>query len=153
MNSIEREIPPLEEKPNINITVNGIDNSPSERSRSPSPTLDLPIYSNIPDPILHPRISLINNSSEFTSSIQNDPYTFPGFVSDDKQISQILKEANSINSTNITNSNNLILDIKPPKVSKQCIRSIFFYSKEIFYFKGTPIRIKRRSRHAKFRNP
>lgn len=109
LNSIEREIPSFDEKPTM-IVLNGFDTPTSERSRSPSPTLELPAY-NTPEPSrVLPSLNFNTNSLELnnTSSLtlNDSSYSLPTFTSVDSQISQILKEANSI-SPNVSNINNV----------------------------------------------
>ncbi|RZC43162.1 integrator complex subunit 6 [Asbolus verrucosus] len=113
---IEKDLPSFDERPSL-IAVNGLDSpSSSERSRSPSPTLEMPSYS-------VNEVNFVNrNSSPFsytnsgaldtvTTNSLNDFYPSVS-VSDDKQsISQILKEAN-----NLSNSVNSQLEVKPKVV-------------------------------------
>lgn len=83
----------FDEKPVNNVVaVNGTD---SERSRSPSPELDLSNDSNY-----LPRNADGYSSADTGNSIFNANY----LMSDDKQISQILKEANSINNIHQNNT-------------------------------------------------
>lgn len=101
---IEKELPSFDERPAL-IAVNGLDSpSSSERSRSPSPTLDMPSYSTN-------EVNYTNRNSSYnytnsgaldtvTTNSLNDFYPSVS-VSDDKQtISQILKEANSVSVVN-----------------------------------------------------
>lgn len=89
---VEKELPNVEEKPSVNnITVNGIDSPTSERSRSPSPTLEVPCYQPI-EPFNNMRPLPQNSYSSYENNLQNDLYVNYG-----SDISQILKEANSFN--------------------------------------------------------
>lgn len=84
----------FEEKPVNNVVaVNGTD---SERSRSPSPELDLANDSNY---LPRSADGYSSASADTGNSIFNANY----LMSDDKQISQILKEANSINNVHQNN--------------------------------------------------
>lgn len=105
LNSNEKE-PIVEEKPFVNSFIaNGIDNEINDsRSRSPSPTLELPMY-NVADGNYNAK-NTQNQYTYSTSSLSdsntnmlNDSY----LLSDDKQISQILKEANNLNSIHQNN--------------------------------------------------
>lgn len=127
LNTIEREIPSFDEKPLYIAAVNGID-SASERSRSPSPTLEPPSYnnvlelnSNLPRPVPVQQNNTAPTENNNSSFVQNDIYSIASFGPDDKQISQILKEANNVSSANnITNNvnNNIPPELKPlPKVT------------------------------------
>lgn len=87
MNIPEVKEPPLpvfDEKP----VVNGVDDNNVERSRSPSPPLEVPAYT--ADAAYGAR----GQVSYSTSSVEtNETY---GQQAEDRQISQILKEANSV---------------------------------------------------------
>ncbi|XP_025831551.1 integrator complex subunit 6-A isoform X2 [Agrilus planipennis] len=111
---VEEKLPPL----GISATVNGIDSLYEQRSRSPSPTHlnDVSINSNdmsfIPLRATHTMNqnvcyspSGLDNSNEFTYSTSS--------TNDDKQISQILKEANSLWAPL---QNNLTQDQKPKMI-------------------------------------
>ncbi|XP_018571755.1 integrator complex subunit 6 isoform X2 [Anoplophora glabripennis] len=113
LNAIEKELPRFDEPPNL--IVNGLESpsaSPlSERSRSPSPTQqfqEVPSYG-ISDVIYNVRA----NANSFTYSMLNtiEPNSLNDFypslsAPDDKQISQILKEANiNHNSVSVNNRN------------------------------------------------
>lgn len=108
----KQDLPCFDEPPGL--IVNGLESSPSaspmsERSRSPSPTNEIPSYS-ISDINFNPRP--ISNSFSYTSPSTVDTFTtnslndfYSSSVSggtDDKQqqISQILKEANLNHNTN-----------------------------------------------------
>lgn len=103
---IERETPPVEEKPTNNIVVNGVDNS-TERSRSPSPTNELPIYSNDTTSFLTRTSFAGQNTYSSTSSNENLIANISNelnycILNDDKQqISQILKEANAVSGLSV----------------------------------------------------
>lgn len=87
-------------------TTNGIDTPNTERSRSPSPTLDGPFFNPVESfGLTRPQ----NNYSSFENNGQNDIYAI-NYGSD---ISQILKEVNSIN--NVLEHANL--DVKTADVS------------------------------------
>lgn len=101
LSPLEKEIPPIEEKPAISVSVNGIDSPSHERSRSPSPTsMTEAVYSN--DTFTPIRPSYLNQNSyslslnnESASSLANDLGYNVSFEDNKLQISQILKEANS----------------------------------------------------------
>ena len=114
--AIEKDLPSFDERPSL-IAVNGLDNSASssERSRSPSPTMDMPSYS-------VSEVNLANrNSNPFgytnsgaldtaTTNSLNDFYPSVSVSDDSKQsISQILKEANSINNSVVNHQ----VEVKP----------------------------------------
>ncbi|KAJ3657747.1 hypothetical protein Zmor_009530 [Zophobas morio] len=117
--AIEKDLPSFDERPSL-IAVNGLDNSASssERSRSPSPTMDMPSYS-------VSEVNLANrNSNPFgytnsgaldtaTTNSLNDFYPSVSVSDDSKQsISQILKEANSINNSVVNHQ----AEVKPKVV-------------------------------------
>ncbi|XP_023011957.2 integrator complex subunit 6 [Leptinotarsa decemlineata] len=107
LNSIEKDLPRFEEPP---ILINGLESpsaSPmSERSRSPSPP-------NVPEPLSY-GINEVNFNVRAipTSFTYTPPTSVDNFIpiyssisaTDDKQISQILKEANLNHNTNSVNS-------------------------------------------------
>ncbi|CAG9819617.1 unnamed protein product [Phaedon cochleariae] len=125
LNSLEKELPHFDEPP---VLINGLESpsaspasspSASERSRSPSPThlTDPPSYSlsevtyNVrPNPSTVSYASTIDTG---TTSTLGDFY--PNISgTDDKQISQILKEANlNHNSFGVSNVSDAVSDIKP----------------------------------------
>lgn len=89
ISTTEKELVQIDEGlVNYSIT-NGIDNPAIERSRSPSPTLDVPFF-NPSESFNNNRAQ--NNYSSFGNTGQTDVYT----VNYGSDISQILKEVNSI---------------------------------------------------------
>jgi integrator complex subunit 6 len=132
-NVIEKDLPSFDERPAL-IAVNGLDSpSSSERSRSPSPTLDMPSYS----------VSEVNfanrNSNPFnysnsgaldtvTTNSLNDFYPSISVNDDNKQsISQILKEANSLSVI----VNNTTPEVKPKVVVVEDRQEIDLQNNEI----------------------
>ncbi|XP_017782990.1 PREDICTED: integrator complex subunit 6-A isoform X2 [Nicrophorus vespilloides] len=92
-----------EATPVNNLAVNGIDTLVIERSRSPSPTLEMACY--------NPTDSNVGTHQRTYSTSENSTENFYNYSTDDKQISQILKEANSMgnnNSVQISNNNGII---------------------------------------------
>ncbi|EFA02055.1 integrator complex subunit 6 [Tribolium castaneum] len=95
---IEKELPSFDERPTL-VTVNGLDSpSSSERSRSPSPTMDMPSYS-----VNEVNYARNSNPYSYTNSGALDTVTtnslndfYPSICDDKQSISQILKEANSV---------------------------------------------------------
>lgn len=85
----------FEEKP-VNNNVVAVNGTDSERSRSPSPELDLSNDSNY-----LPRNA--DGYSAASTDTGNSIFNANYLMSDDKQISQILKEANSINNVHQNN--------------------------------------------------
>ncbi|CAH1103951.1 unnamed protein product [Psylliodes chrysocephalus] len=125
LNAIEKDIPRFDDLPSL---INGLESSPSaspisERSRSPSPTnlhlQEQPSYS-VSEYNFNFRASL--NSLNYTTASALDTTTtnalgdFYSSISatDDKQISQILKEANL--NHNSFSSNSLVHEIKVVKM-------------------------------------
>lgn len=96
---MDKELANIEEKP-APIPVNGLDSpSSSERSRSPSPTLEMPSYSiNSADFGKSAPFSYTNSVSLPNSNSLNDFY--PDENRQQASISQILKEANSMSVNN-----------------------------------------------------
>lgn len=126
LNVIEKELPRFEETPNV--IMNGLESpcsSPmSERSRSPSPThiQEMPSYSvSEVNFVTRPSTNHYNYTSPstvdtLTTNSLNDFYSSIS-PTDDKQISQILKEANmNLNNGSITNT----FPETKPKVSIVC---------------------------------
>ncbi|XP_072385063.1 integrator complex subunit 6-B [Diabrotica undecimpunctata] len=134
LNSIEKEMPRFDEPPSL---INGVEPSPSsspisERSRSPSPTNitpEQPSYSvgelnfNLRNTANNYSYTSAGNLETSTTNSLGDFYNIS--PTDDKQISQILKEANlnhnsfgSFNSfTNIINNN--MMTEKPFKAEEE----------------------------------
>ncbi|KAK9679272.1 INTS6/SAGE1/DDX26B/CT45 C-terminus [Popillia japonica] len=106
LNTVEKELMNPDYKSINYSTTNGIDTPNTERSRSPSPTLDGPFFNPVESfGLTRPQ----NNYSSFENNGQNDIYAI-NYGSD---ISQILKEVNSIN--NVLEHANL--DVKTADVT------------------------------------
>ncbi|XP_066252251.1 integrator complex subunit 6-B [Euwallacea similis] len=136
--AIEKDIPSFDESPSI--VMNGLDSpSSSERSRSPSPTLELPSFdvsfstansmSTAPMPSTRNTFSYstAGNSQPDTliNSLSSDYYSISSMESTNKEISQILKETsynhNSNNDTFVltNNTNNVAEKEKEKEVPKK----------------------------------
>ncbi|XP_044255947.1 integrator complex subunit 6 [Tribolium madens] len=123
---IEKDLPSFDERPTL-VTVNGLDSpSSSERSRSPSPTLDMPSYS-----VNEVNYARNSNPYNYTNSGALDTVTtnslndfYPSVCDDKQSISQILKEANSVS---VANSQP---DVKP-KITAEDLQEIENQNNEI----------------------
>lgn len=122
--SPEKEVFTFDEKPPLPLPVNG-SSTDSERSRSPSPERYLSNESNY----------LSRTTDGFpstpTTDTGNSIFNANYLMSDDKQISQILKEANSIN--NVVHQNNIqenkvkVRDLKSDNVAFAFFFLVFNY--------------------------
>ncbi|KAL1509205.1 hypothetical protein ABEB36_003978 [Hypothenemus hampei] len=125
LSSIEKELPKFEESPNI--ITNGLDSaSSSERSRSPSPTLELPSFdlsfansnsTSMPTGITrNVTYSTAGNfQGDLVTNSLNDYYNITSLENTNKEISQILKETNY----NHNNSNNEIFSLSNNVAEKE----------------------------------
>ncbi|VEN54372.1 unnamed protein product [Callosobruchus maculatus] len=129
------ELPRFDEPSNL---VNGVETSPSsspmsERSRSPSPTnMEMPSYS-LSEVTYGARPNLCSYTSPgmtdtMTTNTLNDFYTSIS-PTDDKLISQILKEAN-MNHNSTAALVNAGLDVKPNTVEKEKVNEKYYEEDE-----------------------
>lgn len=140
INAVEKELPRFDEPPSI--ITNGLDSpSSSERSRSPSPTLELPNFdlsytssgpaaSNVISPTPTTKNSFTyspaGNTQNETLSLNTayDYYSLSSMESTNKEISQILKETNyNHNSHSIEPTINFVeKEIKPKVIEPEMDR-------------------------------
>ncbi|KAF5308887.1 hypothetical protein FQR65_LT00587 [Abscondita terminalis] len=117
LNAVDKDIINTEEKVS-NVLVNGVDNSVTERSRSPSPTSmeEPPIYnsdhlfirSNFSNPSIY---SVQNLNDSLLMNITNE-INYGTILNDEKhQISQILKEANALSGLSVNS-------FQPPEIKQ-----------------------------------